>query len=308
MFKISEILLKINYEGKFIIKNEKPFKNLALSASIVNEPCCVFIDNKRYISNITEYVSMVITTSEVADSLQNTSSYGICIVDNPRVLFFTIHNFLCNDPNYCRHRYDSIIGNNCVISERAVIAPKNVTIGNNVTVEDFSIIKENTIIGDNTIIGAGSIIGGTGFEFKRVSNVVLSVKHIGGVIIGENVEIQYNSCVDKAIYPWSDTVIGDYCKIDNLVQIAHAVRLGNNVLIAANSSISGRTIIEDNCWIGVGVTIINGIRIGKESHINIGSVLLKNVKENKTVLGNPACDIEKFSRIQLELRDLINNK
>lgn len=307
MFILSEILQQMNYGGKYEIINEKSFKYLALTASDLHDLNCVFLDNKKFISTLSNYVSMILTTDDVASSIDDTL-YGVCIVEKPRELFFRIHNFLCDNSDYSHPKSKTTIGENCNISKHTVVAEHNVTIGNNVTIEEFSVIKENTKIGDDTIIRAGSIIGGTGFEFKRINNGILSVKHVGGVVIGNNVEIQYNTCVDKGIYPWDNTLVGDYCKIDNLVQIAHGVKLGKNVMIAANSSIAGRTIIGENSWIGVGVTITNGIKIGEESRINIGSVLLKSIKPKGSVLGNPAYEKEKFGKIQYELNELIKNK
>ena len=132
-------------------------------------------------------------------------------------------------------------------------------IGNNVVIEEFVSIKENTIIGDNCVIRAGSIIGGEGFEHKRNGEDVLSVKHLGGVIIEDNVEFQQGNFVDKAIYPWDDTIIGENSKTDNNVHIAHADKIGKRVFIAASTCIAGRVEIGNDVWIGPGVTVTNGI-------------------------------------------------
>jgi UDP-3-O-[3-hydroxymyristoyl] glucosamine N-acyltransferase len=114
------------------------------------------------------------------------------------------------------------------------------------------------------------------------------------VKIGVNVEIQYNTCVDRAVYPWDDTVIGDYCKIDNLVHIAHGVKLGPKVMIVANSGIGGRTIIKEGAWIGFGATIKNGVILGKKARANMGSVVTKEIPDNSSVTGNFAIEHSKF--------------
>ena len=146
--------------------------------------------------------------------------------------------------HYCRDRFRTIIGEHCSISKHCCISDYNVSIGDYVTIEEFVSIRENTTIGNNSIIRAGSIIGGEGFEFKANGAGILSVKHLGGVRIGENVEIQHNTCIDKAVYPWDNTSIGDNSKIDNLVYIAHGVKVSNNVLVVGQSGILGR----DSCW------------------------------------------------------------
>ena len=192
------------------------------------------------------------------------------------------------------HIFKTRIGTNCNISSQAVIADKNVIIGNNVTIEEFAVIRENTVINDNSIIRAGCKIAGEGFEFKNTSEEVFHVSHIGGVIIGESVEIQYNTCIDKAIYPWDNTVIGDHVKIDNLVHIGHAVKVDSRTMIVANSGIGGRVSIGEDVWIGFGATIRNGIHIGDRARTNMGSVVTRNVGTEEAVTGNFAIPHKDF--------------
>jgi len=279
----------------YSIENEKDFSYLALIESNITEANCVFLDNQKHINTIPDSATMVITTKEIQPLLTE-KFYGLCIVNDPRDFFFNIHNALSNNNNYTRKRFDNSIGEGCIISKLASIADKNITIGNKVTIEEFVVIRENTAIGDNTIIRAGAIIGGQGFEFKRTENNIKAVAHLGGVVIGNNVEIQYNTCVDRAVYPWDNTEIGDFSKIDNLVHVAHAVKVKENVLIVANCGIGGRTIIQNNAWIGFGSTLINGITIGENARANIGSVVTKDVVDNGSVTGNFAIEHNKFIR------------
>ncbi len=293
--KISEIIenAKENF-GIVEIISDNEFDTLGLAVSSVNMSFCTFIDDVKYIESLKDNATMVITSYKVSDLIANR---GVCISENPRITFFKIHNYLAkSDKDYrLDEEFDTIIGENCKISDKAYIASKNVKIGNNVIIEEFVSIKENTIIGDNTFIGAGSVIGGEGYEFKRLKNSeVLTVKHIGWTKIGKNVDIQYNTCIDKAIYPWDATVIGDYCKIDNLVHIAHGVKLGKAVFVVAGALIGGRTVIKDNTWIGVGATVSNGLTVGKDARVNIGAVATKNVDDYSSVSGNFAIDHNKF--------------
>ena len=269
--------------------NEKEFETLGILASKTEKKICTFIDNEKYISDFKDNFVMIITTQELYELLRDRKC-GFYITKTPRIDFFSIHNILSKKESYRRKSFKTTIGNNCNISSMACIAEDNVIIGNNVIIEEFASIKENTIIGDNTIIRAGSIIGGVGFEFKRLDEKIMAVDHVGGVIIGNNVEIQYNTTIDKAIYPWDDTVIGDYTKIDNLNHIGHACKIGKSVMIPAGSIIGGRTVIQDNVWIGIGSTIRNGMNIGQNARCNMGSVVTKNVKDNENVTGNFAID------------------
>lgn len=292
---LSNILKNMNFEYCTHVINEQPFKYLALTESKISEDCCVFLDNEKFINTISDNVKMVLTTSEISNLLSS-KKYGYCITDSPRELFFILHNYLSESETYKRNTFKTMIGDECSISKQASIAENNVKIGNNVTIEEFVVIRENTIIGDNTIIRAGSVIGGQGFEFKRTDKNILSVQHLGGVKIGNNAEIQYNTCVDKAVYPWDDTEIGDYTKIDNLVHIGHAVKIKSNVMIVANVGIGGRTCIGDNTWIGFASTVINGIDVGENARVNIGAVVTRSVPNGSSVTGNFAIEHSKFIR------------
>lgn len=292
--KISEILKQSGDNfGITEILSDVEFETLALAIADVDLDFCTFLDDVKYIESLREKGTMIITTHEIAKEI---SDRGLCISDNPRISFFKLHNYLVKRDDYRLYdEFETTIGEKCSISNLASIASKNVKIGNNVTIEEFVSIKENTIIGDNTFIGAGTIIGGEGYEFKRLSDgEVLSVKHYGWTRIGENVEVQYNTCIDKAIYPWDSTIVGDYCKIDNLVHIAHAVKLEKAVFLVAGSLLGGRTIIKDNTWVGVGTTISNGLIIGEEARVNIGAVVTRSIDANASVSGNFAIDHKKF--------------
>jgi acetyltransferase-like isoleucine patch superfamily enzyme len=292
---LSKILNEMAYPEEYRTINEKAFKHLALTESNIDQENCVFIDADKYVDGISETVTMVLTTKEFLPLLID-KKFGLCIVEKPREIFFEIHNFLSEKSEYLREPFETKIGSNCNISPMASIARNNVIIGNNVIIEEFVVIRENTVIGDDSIIRAGCIIGGSGFELKRNKYGIASVTHVGGVIIGKEVEIQYNTCVDRAIYPWDDTIIGDYCKIDNLVHIAHGVKMDRNVMVVANSGIGGRTIINENSWIGFGVTIKNGITVGKDARANMGAVVTKSIPDNGSVTGNFAIDHKKFLR------------
>lgn len=289
MLKLDTILEELNINHSSIGNTE--FESMGLLGSDYDGKLCSFIVDIKYENLIRENASVLLVTKEVAKTLD---ADNMCIVDDPRYVFFLVHNYISNRKEYKRNDYDTVIGEGSVIHKLAYIADKNVTIGNNVIIEEFVSIKENVTIGDNCIIRAGSIIGGEGFEQKRHDELILGIKHLGGVVIGDNVELQQSNCVDKAIYPWDNTEIGDYCKTDNKVHIAHAVKMRKRVLIAACTCVAGRVIIEDDVWIGPGVTLINGMHIGKGARVNIGSVATKDVDDNCSVTGNFAIEHNTF--------------
>ena len=286
---LSEIINLI--EGLSLLRDEE-FTSLGLAIADCDEKILTFIESKKYINSLSNKVTAVITTEELGEKLKD--RYGVIISNNPRSDYFKLHNVLSNKEGYKRKEFNTTIGKGCKISKLSSISDKNVVIGNNVTIEEFVVIRENTVIGDNSIIRSGVILGGEGFEYKRTDGIIMNVNHCGGVIIGNNVEVQYNSCIDKALYTWDNTVIGDYSKLDNLVHIEHGVKIGNRCLIASRSTFGGRTVLGDDSWIGLGATISNGLILGNKVSVSLGAVVTKNLVDGDKVSGNFAIDHEKF--------------
>lgn len=286
---LKEILNALEISGE--IRGDDRFETLGLANAVCHRKMLTFIENEKYIPTLSKDAALLLTTPRLAALL---SAYNICCCGEPRKTFFAIHNYLAGSSEYRRGKQPTQIGANCEISPLAYIAPQNVQIGDNTVIEEFVSIKENVTIGDNCIIRAGTIVGGEGFEQKRSGDVVMGVIHLGGVVIGNHVELQQNNTVDKAVYPWDDTQIGDYCKTDNMVHIAHAVKMKKRILIAAQTCVAGRVNIDDDAWIGPGVTIINGVSIGERARVNIGSTATRDVPAGQAVTGNFAIDHQRF--------------
>ncbi|MDU5109538.1 MAG: UDP-3-O-(3-hydroxymyristoyl)glucosamine N-acyltransferase [Clostridium sp.] len=286
---LSEIL---DLNSSFELFREGDFTSLGLNVSEADEKLLTFIAEEKFLAQLSKSISCVITTKEMASKIPE--NIGVIISEVPRIDFFSLHNKLIENKDYKRKDFKTEIGENCSISKTAIISDKNVKIGNNVVIEEYVIIRENTTIKDNCIIRANTVIGGEGYEFKRHNNKTFGVVHIGGVIIEENVEIQYSVCVDKAIYPWDNTIIGEYSIMDNLVHIAHAVKVGKRCFITSKTTIGGRTIIGDDCWFGIGATVSNGLVIENNSSISLGAVVTRSLKENSKVSGNFAISHDKY--------------
>lgn len=139
----------------------------------------------------------------------------------------------------------------------------------------------------SAVIGKNTVIGGDGFGYARSENgTLIRMPHQGNVVIEENVEIGSNTCIDRAVV--GSTVIGAGTKIDNLVHIAHGVKIGKNCLIVAGAVIGGSCEIGDNCFIGINASIKNKVKIGNNVTVGMGAVVLKDVPDGVTVVGNPA--------------------
>ena len=191
------------------------------------------------------------------------------------------------------------------ISDKAQIS-KTAVIGKDVYIGPYTVIEDGCRIGDGTIIDsnvtiyhdvtigknchiwAGAVIGADGHGyFLDDDNLWQHVVHMGNVVIGDNVEIKANSCVDRGVL--DDTTIGDNTKIDNLVQVAHNVVIGRNTFIAGGTQIGGSCVIGDNGWLGSSCVIKNGAKVANEVRVCINSVVVRDIKRsNATVYGDPA--------------------
>ncbi|WP_281980541.1 hypothetical protein [Tenacibaculum mesophilum] len=172
------------------------------------------------------------------------------------------------------------IGMNVVIEEGCII-------GNNVKILHNTVIMKNTLIGNNVKIGANNTIGGTGFGYEKDEEGDFElIPHIGNVIIKDNVDIGNNTCIDRAVL--GSTILENNVKIDNLVHIAHGVKVGRNSVVIANAMIAGSVNIGENSWIAPSSSIINKKNVGDNALVGLGAVVTKNVENNTIVAGNPA--------------------
>lgn len=251
-----------------------------------------FLNDEKYIEEVikNKSITSIITTLKIADKIKNLN-IGILVSKNPKRDFFELHNKLAEE-NFYFIKEENKISSNSLISSKATIGEYNIEIEENVLIEDNVTIYPNTVIKKNSIIRAGSRIGGNGFEFSRFKDKILSVKSAGKVIIEENVEIQNNVCIDRGVF--GNTYVGENVKVDNLVHIAHDVRLGKNSFVVACTLIGGRVITGENSYLGPNCTVKNGLRLGKNSKVSMGAVVTKDVDDNETVTGNFAVPHDKF--------------
>ena len=197
---------------------------------------------------------------------------------------------------------------------------KCVDIGANVVIEENVLIGDYCIIGPNTILKAGTelanyveigscnVIGGIGFGYSQNKNGEYEqFPHYGAVILKDHVHIGNNTCIDRGSL--SDTILYEGVKVDNLVHIAHNVKIGKNSLIIAQSMIAGSVTIGENCWIAPSSCIRNAVKIGNQVTIGLASTVTKNVPDNSTVLGSPALPIEEFVKLRkIQKKCLEENK
>ena len=200
------------------------------------------------------------------------------------------------------------LGENVKVGSNTKIFP-NVYIGDNVIIGDNSIIHpgvkiyHDCIVGSNVTFHAGTVIGGDGFGFApQPDGSFKKVPQIGNVIIEDNVEIGSNATIDRATI--GSTIIKSGSKLDNLIQVAHNVEIGNNTVIAAQAGISGSTKIGNNVMIGGQAGIVGHIQIGDGAKVNAQSGVSKSIEAGKAVTGSPAYDYTAALRSQAISRKL----
>lgn len=196
---------------------------------------------------------------------------------------------------------NSFVGSHAVVGDCTKIY-ENVYIGENVKIGKFCIlypgvkIYPNCVIGDNVILHAGVVIGSDGFGFAPLEDgTYKKIEHTGNVVIGNNVEIGANSTVDKS--QMGSTIIHDGVKIDNLVQIAHNVEIGENTVICAQTGIAGSTKIGRHCTLAGQVGIAGHITIADNTTIAAQSGVTSSIKkEGEAYFGSPALKYNEFMR------------
>ena len=192
----------------------------------------------------------------------------------------------------------TIIGPNAVVSAGCKIG-RDCSVGAGVTVS-------NSLIGDRVILHPGARIGQDGFGFVPGKNGLEKVPHIGRVIIQDDVEIGANSAIDRGML--DDTSIGQGTKIDNLVQIAHNVRIGRNCVIAALCGLSGSVTLGDWVMVGGGAGIADHVTIGNAVQIAAQSGVMNDVPTGEKWGGTPAQPLKGFFREIAALRAIVRNK
>ena len=278
-----------------------------------NENCSIRIRNFSSLANPSRnslcWAKKLLSVNEIPDC-----AVLICLSEqkhNPDLETIMIH---VAEP---RRVFGDIVEKFCPENEMSGIAPSaiihpSVKIGKNVFIGPNCVIGEGCEIGDNTRIDAnvtiydhvkigkrchissGAVIGADGHGYYLDENKrYKKIRHIGGVTIGDDVDIGANSCVDRGVL--DDTTIGNNTKIDNLVQVAHNVVIGENCIITGGCQIGGSVKIGNNCWLAPNCIIKNGVSLVDEVRVCMDTTVIRNIqKTNVTVFGNPAKAIMPF--------------
>jgi UDP-3-O-[3-hydroxymyristoyl] glucosamine N-acyltransferase len=243
--------------------------------------------------------------------------HGIVYSENPRYLYAELVNQFCDTallrgaPRWDTGR-ECYIAENVVISPSAIIEPgatiaRDCYIGERAYIMSGARIGPRVRIGTETVIRENAVIGGFGFGLAFAKGrPPLRIPHIGGVVIGNGVEVGALSTICSGTL--APTVIKDHVKIDDHVHIAHNCVLGEEIIATACTEVSGSVRIGARTWLAPNCSIIEKIEIGADCTIGLGAVVIKSVPDGTKVMGNPAQDLRVLGRERIKLWKLLGGK
>ena len=209
----------------------------------------------------------------------------------------------------CKIGAGCYVGKNVEIANGVTLYPNTTVlddtkIGENTTIWSGTVVRERTVIGSHCIIHPNVSIGADGFGFRPSPDGkgLLKIPHIGNVIIGNYVEIGANSCIDRGKF--SATVVGDGCKIDNLVQIGHNSKMGKSCIMAGSSGLAGSVTLGNGVIIGGGACISDHVTLGDGVQVGGCSGVINNFEAGKKIMGYPAVEARNAMKQWVVLRNL----
>jgi UDP-3-O-[3-hydroxymyristoyl] glucosamine N-acyltransferase len=242
---------------------------------MVEQGDLTFVDHPKYYSKA---LNSAATTILINKKVSKPEGKALIISDDPFVDFNRIIKKFSPFQPANKHVSDSAkIGEGTVIQPGAFVG-NNVTIGKNCLIHANASIYDNCIIGDNVIIHSNTVIGADGFYFQKRKGETLKFTSCGRVILKDNVEIGACCTIDKGVT--GDTVIGEYTKLDNHIQIGHDTVIGRYCLFASHTAIAGVSKVGDN------VIMWGQVGVNKDVVIGDGAVILSNSGVSKSIEGN----------------------
>lgn len=298
---VNEIL---TFLGDKLIGVEGPVNNVYIDnlsdAERVNTTTLDWINpskaNKQLIAEMSKATVLLVDTSVIYTQVLAEQSKTLIQVDNPKVALAEIGNHFFIDKAIPTIHPTAIIdpaakiGKNVSIGAYCVIG--KAVIGDGCILDSNVRVYDDTVMGKGCVIKAGAVLGGAGFGYERdADGNKFRFPQIGQLIMGDYVEVGSNTCIDRGAL--ADTVIGDYTKINNLCHIAHNNKIGKNVTITGCVNVSGSNVIDDDVWIAPNSSIRGWVHIGKGATAGMGAVVVKDIPEGETWVGNPAHKLEK---------------
>lgn len=187
----------------------------------------------------------------------------------------------------------AVLGDRCIIGPGSVIGA-GAEVGADTRLHANVTLYDGVKVGERVILHSGVVVGADGFGYAPGPRGAQKIRHLGTVIVEDDVEIGTNTCIDRATL--DATVIGARTKIDNLCQIAHNVRIGTDCLIAGMVGISGSTTLGNQVTVGGNAGFVDHVHVGDGATIAARAVVTKNVPASETWAGFPAQSYRKWVR------------
>ena len=264
---------------------------LAASATDVHAPCAVLRARRPYVA-MAEAVAILTPPRRPAPGLSSLASIDPSAEIAPGV---SVGAFAAIGPGVR-------IGARTVIHPHVVIGAGSV-VGDDCTIHAQVSIRDGVVIGHRVTIQDAAVIGSDGFGFaEREDGTHVKIPQVGRVVIEDDVEIGAQSAVDRPAI--GETRIGQGTKIDNLVQVAHGVKIGRNVLLAAQVGISGSAVLDDAVVMAGQSGAAGHLRLGRGVHVSAKSAVTKDIEDGAHVAGIPAGDVHDWREATVLVRKL----
>ena len=270
-FALEKLAVKLN--GTPLGAKDSLFTNLQDSRTCDEYSLC-FVRDSKFLKTLSPNAGAVITTEALANEI--TATQNFIIVDNPYLAYAKATQLFFEKYNESNAKIEPKIGTNVTVGKNSVING-NCVIGDNVVIHDNVSIYSCTNIGSNSIIHSGTVIGSDGFGYAPKKEGWEKIAHLGGVVIGSDVEIGANCAIDRGAL--GNTVIKDGVKFDNHIHIAHNVEIGENTAIAGQSGVAGSVKIGKNCQIAGKVGIVGWLEITDNVTVMAGTLVTKSLKQ-----------------------------
>ena len=275
-----------------------------------------FLINRKILNEVSGLKASAVIVKEEMEELPG----SLLIVDNPQYVFARALEIFCLKPYAPSGVSDkavvgrdvhlgadvsihplACVSDNVTLGDRVTLSPgvyigEGTSIGNDSIIYSNVTIRENVRIGQKVIVHSGTVIGSDGFGYVLEKGVHYKIPQVGGVIIGDNVEIGANVTIDRATT--GNTVIGSGTKIDNLVQIAHNVKIGKNCMLISQLGIAGSAEMGDGVVLAGQVAIRDHVKIGSGAMVGAQSGVAGDIPDGQIYSGSPAIPHRTWLRAQ----------
>lgn len=312
---IEEIAEAINAEIITAGQNKETIDDICSIESAGATDLCFFYDKKSKDKAKSIKAKACVTIKELANLIPE--GVAVLVVENPKLAFIKLVNMYYAEHSHIAEIDKSAViaksaqlGKNCYVGPHAVIE-EDVVIGDNCVIEANAVIARGCKIGNNCRIGnnasiayclmgndcyiyTGARIGQDGFGFSVVEGRHQRIPQIGRVIIGNDVEVGANTCIDRGAL--DDTIIGDGCRIDNLVQVAHNDRIGKCCILVSQTGIAGSCTFGDYVVCGGQTGFADHLTVGSGAQIGAQSGVMRDIEAGAIVMGSPTVPFKDFMR------------